>query len=99
MVYLKEAEKISDFLRIIQNNQALLYFEDIRIYRDNMNMTNRLNNMEQANMDKVVETALTQVKQIRYIEEKVGLDLLDEKNVGTGSIQIKVSRKFDKGTE
>ena len=89
MVYLKEAEKISDFLRIIQNNQALLYFEDIRIYRDNMNMTNRLNNMEQANMDKVVETALTQVKQIRYIEEKVGLDLLDEKTLELAQYRLK----------
>lgn len=89
MVYLKEAEKISDFLRIIQATQALLYFEDIRIYRDNMNMTNRLNNMEQANMDKVVETALTQVKQIRYIEEKVGLDLLDEKTLELAQYRLK----------
>lgn len=89
MVYLKEAEKISDFLRIIQATQALLYFEDIRIYRDNMNMTNRLNNMEQANMDKVVETALTQVKQIRYIEERVGLDLLDEKTLELAQYRLK----------
>ena len=89
MVYLKEAEKISDFLRIIQANQALLYFEDIRIFRDNMNMTNRLNNMEQANMDKIVGTALTQVKQIRYIEETVGLDLLDEKTLEVAQYRLK----------
>ena len=76
-------------MRIIQATQALLYFEDIRIYRDNMNMTNRLNNMEQANMDKVVETALTQVKQIRYIEEKVGLDLLDEKTLELAQYRLK----------
>lgn len=89
MVYLKEAEKISDFLRIIQANQALLYFEDIRIFRDNMNMTNRLNNMEQANMDKIVGTALTQVKQIRYIEETVGLDLLDDKTLEVAQYRLK----------
>ena len=32
MVYIKEAEKISDFLRIIKAYKAVLYFEDIRIY-------------------------------------------------------------------
>lgn len=79
MVYIKEAEKIGDFLRIISAYNAVLYYEDIRIYRDHKNMTNRLNNCEQANMDRVVETANKQVKDIEYIMNTVGLDLLDEK--------------------
>lgn len=79
MVYIKEAEKIGDFLRIIQASQAVLYYEDIRIYRDHKNMTNRLNNMEQANMDKVVETATKQIEDIEYLKESIGLDLLDDK--------------------
>ena len=29
MIYVKEAEKIGDFLRIINATQALFYFEDI----------------------------------------------------------------------
>ena len=37
---------------------AVFYFEDIRIYRDHKNMTNRLNNCEQANVDKIIETAI-----------------------------------------
>ena len=41
MVYVKEAEKIGDFLRMINAIQALFYYEDIRIYRDHKNMTNR----------------------------------------------------------
>ena len=79
MIYLKEAEKIGDFLRMINAIQALLYFEDIRIYRDHKNMTNRLNNCEQANVDKVIETANNQVKDIELIESIGGLDLLDDK--------------------
>lgn len=79
MVYIKEAEKIGDFLRIIQASQAVLYYEDIRIYRDHKNMTNRLNNMEQANMDKVVETATKQIEDIEYLKESIGLYLLDDK--------------------
>ena len=57
VVYIKEAEKIGDFLRIIGATKAVLYYEDIRIYRDHKNMTNRLNNCEQANVDKIIETA------------------------------------------
>ena len=42
-------------------------------------MTNRLNNCEQANVDKIIETAHSQVKDIELIESVEGLDLLDEK--------------------
>ena len=79
MVYIKEAEKIGDFLRIINASNAVLYYEDIRIYRDHKNMTNRLNNMEQANMDKVVATATKQIEQIEYLKDNAALDLLDDK--------------------
>ncbi len=79
MVYVKEAEKIGDFLRIINANNAVLYYEDIRIYRDHKNMTNRLNNMEQANMDKVVATATKQIEQIEFLKEGDYINLLDDK--------------------
>lgn len=79
MVYIKEAEKIGDFLRIIKAYNAVLYFEDIRIYRDHKNMTNRLNNCEQANVNKIIATATKQVDDINLIIEKSSLDLLDDK--------------------
>ena len=79
MVYVKEAEKIGDFLRIINATSSLFYFEDIRIYRDHKNMTNRLNNCEQANVDKMIASASKEVEDIALIEEVGGLDLLDEK--------------------
>lgn len=79
MVYIKEAEKIGDFLRLIQAFNAVLYYEDIRIYRDHKNMTNRLNNCEQANIDKIVGTATKQLEDIEYLKENLGVDLLDDK--------------------
>jgi len=79
MIYIKEAEKIGDFLRMINTINALFYYEDIRIYRDHKNMTNRLNNCEQANVDKIMETANNQVKDIELIQSIGGLDLLDDK--------------------
>ena len=79
MVYIKEAEKISDFLRIIKAYNAVMYYEDIRIYRDHKNMTNRLNNCEQANMDKIFLTASNQIKDIEKLKEYDMMNLIDEK--------------------
>ena len=79
MIYIKEAEKISDFLKIIQANKAVMYYEDVRVYRDKKNKTNRLNNCEQANMDKIIENATSQLEDIEIIEENDGLVLLDDK--------------------
>ena len=78
MIYIKEAEKISDFLKLIGASKAVLYFEDIRIYRDHANMVNRLNNCEQANVDKIINTSYEQIKAIEKIEKNVGLDILNE---------------------
>ena len=83
MIYIKEAEKISDFIKILGANNAVMYYENVRIYRDQKNKTNRLNNCEQANMDKVFETANEQLKQISIIEENDGVVLLDDKTKET----------------
>ena len=79
MIYIKEAEKISDFMKLLGATNAVLYYENVRIYRDQKNMTNRLNNCEQANMDKVFETAAEQLRQIEIIEHNDGVMLLDDR--------------------
>ena len=79
MLYIKEADKISDFLKIIKATNAVLYFENQRIYRNQKNQANRLNNCEQANMDKVVATATAQLDDIAIIEDNLGISLLDDK--------------------
>lgn len=89
MVYIKEAEKIGDFLRIIGANDAVMYYEDIRIYRDHKNMTNRLNNMEQANIEKIINTCNSQIKDIELIFDKLGKDALDDKTLEAATYRIK----------
>lgn len=79
MVYIKDSEKISDFLKLIQASKAVLYYEDIRILREQKNITNRLNNCEQANIDKVIVTCNNQINDINLIDSELGLDFLDEK--------------------
>ena len=79
IVYVKESEKIGDFLRLIKAVNALLYYENIRIYRNKKNNLNRINNCEQANVDKIIQTAKNQVDDINLIKEKDAYDLLDDK--------------------
>ena len=79
MVYVKEADKIADFLRIIKAYNAVMYFENIRIYKEKKNNTNRLNNCEQANMDKVFMTSSKQLHDIELLQKWDMIDLLDEK--------------------
>ena len=79
MIYIKEAEKISDYIRILGASKAVMFFEDAKIYREKKNQTNRLNNCEQANMDKVFATATSQLSQIEMIEKTDSLDLLDDR--------------------
>ncbi|MEK5441166.1 MULTISPECIES: DNA-binding protein WhiA [unclassified Fredinandcohnia] len=79
ITYLKEAEKITEFLNVIGAHQALLRFEDVRIVRDMRNSVNRLVNCETANLNKTIGASIRQVENIRYIEETVGLGILPDK--------------------
>ncbi|MBO8176198.1 DNA-binding protein WhiA [Aeribacillus pallidus] len=79
ITYLKEAEKITEFLNIIGAHNALLRFEDVRIVRDMRNSVNRLVNCETANLNKTIGAALRQVENIRYIDQTIGLDALPDK--------------------
>ncbi len=90
MVYLKQAEEISDILKIIRATNSLFEFEDIRIYRDHKNMVNRLNNCEIANQEKSYSAAVKQLEEIKYLKENDLLDLLDEKT----KIIIKYREKY-----
>lgn len=79
VTYLKEAEKISDFLSLIGAFQAMMKFEDVRIVRDMRNSVNRIVNCETANLNKTIGAAMRQVDNIRFIENTIGLDQLPEK--------------------
>ena len=79
MVYIKVSEEISDFIKLLGATNSLFYYEDIRIYRDHKNMVNRLNNCEQANIEKSMKTSKEQIDNINYLKEKDLIDLLDDK--------------------
>jgi len=79
ILYVKSAEKIADFLRLIEADQAVLKFENIRISRDFSNSLQRMNNMDLANEVKAVAAASGQLDDIRILEENQKIETLDHK--------------------
>lgn len=76
VLYIKEGEKITEFLSLIGAHQALLYFEDVRIVKDMRNSVNRLHNCEIANINKTVNAATRQMENIQLIQKEIGLENL-----------------------
>lgn len=68
IVYLKDVNKIEDFLRYIGASQTVFEFEDIRIKRDFNNSINRILNCEIANEKKTIMAANRQLEDIELIE-------------------------------
>lgn len=79
ITYLKEAEKIADFLSLIGATSSMLKFEDVRIMRDIRNSVNRIVNCENANFNKVADAANRQIESIKYLDKKIGLNNLPVK--------------------
>ncbi|WP_054251686.1 DNA-binding protein WhiA [Neofamilia massiliensis] len=69
IVYIKEAEQISDFMALIGLSQSLLKFENIRVLKDLRNNVNRVVNCETANINKQIEAAQKQIADINYLKE------------------------------
>ena len=88
IVYIKEAEKISDFLRVIEAYNAVLNFEDVRIIRDIRNSENRLNNCEIANETKTITAAMQQLANIELVDEVRGLHTLSQKLQDVASLRM-----------
>lgn len=79
IAYIKMSESISDLIKMFKAINSLFEFEDTRIYRDHKNMVNRLNNCEIANQEKTIKSGLSQLEDIKYLEDHDLLTLIDEK--------------------
>lgn len=72
IVYMKEAEKLADFLRVTEATNSLFEYEDSRIKRDFKNSINRVINCDIANEKKAMDAAVKQMEYIEIIERKLG---------------------------
>lgn len=69
VIYVKEADMVSDMLNVMDAHKALMEFENIRILHNIANQINRQTNCDVANSQKVVSAATKQVNDIVYIQK------------------------------
>lgn len=67
VLYVKESEKIVDFLRLVGASKGLLYFENVRILKSMRNNVNRQVNCETANLAKTIEASLRQIELVEQL--------------------------------
>ena len=78
VVYIKEAELVSDTLAIVGANNAVLTLQNEFAVREVRNQLNRQINCLNSNIEKMVDASLKQIAAIEYIEEAVGLNTLPD---------------------
>lgn len=79
VVYIKEGDKIGEFLNVIGAHPSLFHFENVRIMKDMRNSVNRIVNCETANLNKTIQAAMKQIRNIEWIDQAIGLEQLPPK--------------------
>ena len=79
VLYLKKSEQIGDFLNFIGAVNNLFAFEDLRIKKDYSNYVNRIINCDMANVQKALNSANSQLENIKYLTEHQGLVQLTQR--------------------
>jgi len=69
VIYLKEGDAITSFLRLVGAHDTLLAFENVRVVKDMRNQINRLVNCDTANVSKTVNASVRQTDNIRFLLE------------------------------
>lgn len=78
IVYIKDGESISSFLALIGANNAVLRFEETRVMKEARNNINRIVNCETANLNKTIDAATEQIKNIKHLKQKHKFNTLPE---------------------
>lgn len=79
ILYIKDSETISDFLALLKASNAVLMLQSLIIERDVRNNINRAVNCNVANINKTITAASEQIKAIMLIDQRIGLNSLDNK--------------------
>ncbi|MCI5971524.1 MAG: DNA-binding protein WhiA [Anaerococcus sp.] len=88
IVYIKDSDKISDFLAIIGANKSLFELENVRAMKSIRNDINRQTNFDKANIDRTVKASLRQVDAIKAVINSEEYDKLSEDMKEIASIRI-----------
>lgn len=78
IVYMKEGNNITDTLNLMGAVVSQMNLYNVMILKGISNDVNRKVNCETANLNKTIEAAVKQIKDIEYIRDTVGLDSLSD---------------------
>lgn len=78
LVYIKEYQLICDTLALVGAVRAVLLLQNEAAIRDLRNNVNRQTNCLNANLNKTVSASVKQLQAIKIIQEKIGLESLEE---------------------
>lgn len=81
VLYFKKSELISSFIILIGAVECCLEFENKRVERDFINVDNRILNIEGANFKKTISSSQKQIEDIKYIDNLIGLDNLNNQKM------------------
>ena len=76
VIYVKASEQVADLLTFMGAGGAAMQIMDHKMFKELRNKTNRLNNCEMANIDKVVTANVAARKAIEYLQQKGDFDAL-----------------------
>lgn len=76
VIYVKASEQVADLLTFMGAGGAAMQIMDHKMFKELRNKTNRLNNCEMANIDKVVTANVAARRAIEYLQEKGDFDAL-----------------------
>ena len=77
-LYIKDGEEISKLLAFIGAGKSVLKFEEIRVVRETRNNVNRIVNCETANLNKIIDASMQQIKAIKDIKKMNAFDTLPD---------------------
>lgn len=78
VVYIKEGNHITDCLNVMGAFVSQMDLYNVMILKGMRNDVNRKVNCETANLNKTVEAAVKQIRDIEYIRDTAGLEILSE---------------------
>lgn len=91
VTYIKESDQICDLMNLMGAYNALLDYENVRAVKETRNRINRVINCETANLDKIVDTSMRQINNIRVLKKYKVIDRLPENLRDLAYLRVKHS--------
>ena len=88
VLYIKNSDKITDFLTYIDCKNCSMEIMEIKIIKEVRNNINRTTNFETANLSKTTNSSAIQINAIKKIKNTIGLESLPEHLKETAEIRL-----------